>query len=116
VVPIIEETPGGAPLSAQDGVHRHAGSLRGGSKRRFRRIEESAELLPVALTFRFLGMVSTAERVPPTPEGTLSNTKSVDPRHSIARDECPLRVRWAIRPLVVLRSLQLDQGRRPNGP
>jgi hypothetical protein len=72
VVPIIEETLGGAPLSAQDGVHRHAGSLRGGSKRRFRRMEESAGLLPVALTFRFLGMVSTAERVPPTPEGTLS--------------------------------------------
>ena len=27
VVPIIEETPGGAPLSAQDVVGRHAGSL-----------------------------------------------------------------------------------------
>jgi hypothetical protein len=49
VVPIIEETPGGAPLSAQDVVHRHAGSLRGRSKRRFRRMEERAELLPVAV-------------------------------------------------------------------
>ena len=49
VVPIIEETPGGAPLSAQDVVHRHAGSLRGRSKRRFRRMDERAELLPVAV-------------------------------------------------------------------
>jgi hypothetical protein len=49
VVPIIEETRGGAPLSAQDVVHRHAGSLRGRSKRRFRRMQERAELLPVAV-------------------------------------------------------------------
>jgi hypothetical protein len=49
VVPIIEETPGGAPLSAQDVVHRYAGSLRDRSKRRFRRMEERAELLPVAV-------------------------------------------------------------------
>jgi hypothetical protein len=77
VVPIIEETPGGAPLSAQDVVRRHAGFLRGRSKLRFRRMEESAEPLPVALTFRFLGIVSTAERVPPTPQGSLSAISSV---------------------------------------